>query len=83
MTFFEALPWAVVSYTASPPDDPPYGVIYLSGSAMVGKIRVRDAGAARNVEIRLTTDPAKVAEAQAGLPRWEFPAGAVIRLDRR
>jgi hypothetical protein len=83
MTFFEALPWAVASYTANPPDERPYGLVYLAASTMVGSIRVRDAGTARNVEIQLTTDPAKVAEAQAAIATWQFPPGAEIRLDRR
>jgi len=83
MTFFEALPWAVASYTASPPGERPYGLVCLSASTMVGTIRIRDAGTARNVEIQLTTDPAKVAEAQAAILTWEFPLGAEVRLDRR
>lgn len=83
MTFFEALPWAVVSYTASPPDEYPYGLVLVSASTMVGSIRIRDAGTARNVEIQLTTDPAKVAEAHVALSDWQFPPEAEIGIDRR
>jgi hypothetical protein len=83
MTFFEALPWAVASYTASPRNEGSYGLIYLAASTMVGSIRIRDAGTARNVEIQLTTDPAKVAEAHDALSDWQFPPEAEIRLDRR
>jgi len=83
MAFFEALPSAVVSYTASPPDERPYGLVRLSTSTVVGSIRIRDAGTARYVEIKLTTDPAQVAEAHVALPDWQFPPEAEIRLDRR
>ena len=83
MAFFEALPFAVLSYTASPPDDVPYGLVYLSTSMMYGSICIRDAGTARYVEIQLNTDPAAVAETHAALPIAEPPPGTEFRLDRR
>jgi hypothetical protein len=44
---------------------------------------VRDAGTARNGEIQLTADPAKVAESHAAMSTWKFPPAVEIRLDRR
>ncbi len=62
---------------------PEAGLVLVSASTMVGSIRIRDAGTARNVEIQLTTDPAKVAEAHVALSDWQFPPEAEIRVDRR